>query len=296
MKLSRFISARLEDILAEWEAFARTQQPQGAHMSPLALRNHAKQILQAIALDIDTAQTPSEQDLKSKGLAAPLAAAETAASTHGTLRQLSGFSLVQLNAEFRAMRATVLRLWLPTVKELDEASTRDMIRFNETIDQALAESIVTYTDRSSRSRDTFLAILGHDLRSPLSTMAMAGEYLALRGLDETQTREVGARVRRSAATMTAMVNDLLEYARSQLGGNLPIRPRRARSAAGHWKTWRSRIRIAGSSSPWRATCTAASTATACSSCSRTCSTTPCNTAGPASRSTCAPRAPRPTWC
>ena len=225
MKLSRFISARLEDILAEWEAFARTQQPQGAHMSPLALRNHAKQILQAIALDIDTAQTPSEQDLKSKGLAAPLAAAETAASTHGTLRQLSGFSLVQLNAEFRAMRATVLRLWLPTVKELDEASTRDMIRFNETIDQALAESIVTYTDRSSRSRDTFLAILGHDLRSPLSTMAMAGEYLALRGLDETQTREVGARVRRSAATMTAMVNDLLEYARSQLGGNLPIRPR-----------------------------------------------------------------------
>lgn len=223
MELSRFIGARLEDILAEWEAFARTQQPDGPHMSTLALRDHARQILCAIALDIDTAQTPGEQQLKSQGLAVPADSAETAASTHGTQRQLSGFSLVQLNAEFRALRATVLRLWLPTVRELDEVSTRDMIRFNETIDQALAESIVTYTKKAARSRDTFLAILGHDLRSPLQTMGMAGEFLAQRQVGPEQAREIGARVRRSAAAMTAMVNDLLEYARSQLGADLPVR-------------------------------------------------------------------------
>lgn len=225
MKLSRFITERLEDILEEWEAFARTQQPEGSKMSAFALRDHARQILQAIALDLETAQTASEQKLKSQGLAEPNGAVgETAAAIHGTLRQTSGFSLVQLNAEFRALRATVLRLWLPTVRELDEASTRDMIRFNETIDQALAESIVTYSEKAARSRDTFLAILGHDLRSPLQTMAMAGEALSLRGLDAEQSREVGARVRPSAAAMTAMVNDLLEYARSQLGGELPVRP------------------------------------------------------------------------
>jgi signal transduction histidine kinase len=191
-------------------------------MTPLALRDHARQMLQAIALDMDTAQSPNEQYVKSQGRATPIASSETAASSHGTLRQLRGFSLVQLNAEFRALRATVLRLWLPRVKVLDDASTRDMIRFNETIDQALAEAIVTYSEKAARSRDTFLAILGHDLRSPLQTMAMAGEYLAHRALNETLTREVGARVRRSTATMTSMVNDLLEYARSQLGGELPI--------------------------------------------------------------------------
>jgi signal transduction histidine kinase len=223
VKLSSFITAGLEDILGEWESFARTQQPEGSDMSPLALRDHARQMLTAIALDMDTAQTPGEQYRKSQGRASPDVSARTAASSHGTLRQLSGFSLVQLNAEFRALRATVLRLWLPTVRELDDASTRDMIRFNETIDQALAESIVTYTDKAARSRDTFLAILGHDLRSPLQTMGMAGEYLAQRTVGPEQAREIGARVRRSAAAMTAMVNDLLEYARSQLGADLPVR-------------------------------------------------------------------------
>lgn len=224
MKLSRFITERLEDILVEWEAFARTQQPEGSRMSATALRDHARQILQAIALDLETAQSASEQKAKSEGRAeVGVDEAETAAAIHGTLRQDSGFSLVQLNAEFRALRATVLRLWLPTLRELDEHGTRDMIRFNETIDQALAESIVTYTEKAARNRDTFLAILGHDLRSPLQTMAMAGEALSLRALDIEQSREVGARVRRSAAAMTAMVNDLLEYARSQLGGELPVR-------------------------------------------------------------------------
>ncbi len=225
LKLSTFITTRLEDILVEWESFARTQQPEGADMSSLALRDHAKQILQAIALDMDTAQTPGEQKRKSQGLADEPESADSAASTHGTLRQLSGFSLVQLNAEFRALRATVLRLWLPTVRELDEHSTRDMVRFNETIDQALAESIVTYNAKALRSRDTFLAILGHDLRSPLQTLAMAADALLRLPLDATHTREVAMHVRRSTARMTAMVHDLLDYARSQLGNEIPVLPR-----------------------------------------------------------------------
>lgn len=222
MKLSSFITQHAEDILVEWEAFARTLQPEGAEMSPLALRNHAKQILHAIALDMDTVETPSQQYQKSKGLAPVAVGAETAASTHGTLRQISGFSLTQLTAEFRALRATVLRLWLPKVTALSEDRTNDMVRFNETIDQALAEAVATFSGKASHTRDTFLAILGHDLRSPLATMAMAGDYLARRGVGTEQTMEVGARVKRSAATMNTMVNDLLEYARSQLGGEIPI--------------------------------------------------------------------------
>lgn len=224
MKLSSFITRHMEDVLVEWESFARTLQPPGAGMSPLALRNHAKQILHAIALDMDAVETPSEQYRKSQGLAPVAVGVETAASTHGALRQLSGFSLTQLTAEFRALRATVLRLWLPQVKALSTERTNDMVRFNETIDQALAEAVATYSARASRTRDTFLAILGHDLRSPLATLAMAGEFLVRPDVGTGQTLEVGARVKRSAAAMNIMVNDLLEYARSQLGSGIPIHP------------------------------------------------------------------------
>ena len=72
------------------------------------LRDHAQQILQAVALDIKTRQNPAQQLDKSQGLADDDGSAEqSAASIHGALRHASNFSLVQLSAEFRALRATV---------------------------------------------------------------------------------------------------------------------------------------------------------------------------------------------
>jgi K+-sensing histidine kinase KdpD len=99
-----------------------------------------------------------------------------------------------------------------------------MVRFNEAIDQALAESACTFSEKNAQVRDTFLAILGHDLRSPLSTMSVAGDYLTRPEVGTESTQQMGSRVKRSSATMTKMVSDLLEYARTQLSGKLPITP------------------------------------------------------------------------
>jgi signal transduction histidine kinase len=222
MRLSTFILEHITDILREWDAFARTLQTPG-EMTELALRDHARQILEAIALDISIEESPREQFDKSRGLD-PVDAG-SAASTHGTLRHVSGFSLCQLAAEYRALRATVLRLWLPQVKEFDAALAQDMVRFNETIDQALAESVLTYSDQGARTRDTFLAILGHDLRSPLSAMTMAAYMLEKQSPTPQDTRRIAATLLRSTGSMTAMVNDLLEFARLQLGGPIPVHPK-----------------------------------------------------------------------
>lgn len=222
MKLSRFIMLHLEDILTEWEAFAKTLQPASGNMSAEELRDHGKQILEQISKEIDSKQSDKEQEIKSKGLAPDANDIHTAAGIHGTVRQESGFTMLQLIAEYRAMRACVLKLWMPEIKEITEANSQDMLRFNEAIDQALAESAATFEKRAGRMRDTFLAILGHDLRSPLATMSMAGDYLTRAEVSTEGGAQVGARVKRSAATMSAMVNDLLEYARKQLGGKMPI--------------------------------------------------------------------------
>ena len=223
MKLARYIKDHLGEILAEWDAFALTLQPAAAQMSKKALRDHAQQILTAIARDIETGQSAQEQQAKSQGLAPDDPAIQTAAATHGTLREISGFTLVQLVAEYRALRATVLRLWLPLAGEFNDAVAEDVVRFNEAVDQALAESAVTYSEHANRTRDTFLAILGHDLRTPLAAISMAGELLE-RSPQANAERNVitGRRLRRSAATMSTMVNDLLEYARTQLGAEMPV--------------------------------------------------------------------------
>jgi signal transduction histidine kinase len=221
MKLYSFITEHMEEILAEWESFAQTQAPAAGEMSQLALRDHAKQILQTIALDIKTRQNPEEQRQKSQGLAAGDESESSAASIHGALRQASNFSLLQLSAEFRALRATVLRLWLPQVSAMSPTTAYEMVRFNEAIDQALAESVITYSARADQMREMFLAILGHDLRAPLATMSMAGDLLVRPDLPPDQATLIGAKVRRSARLMGSMVDDLLGYTRTQLGGGMP---------------------------------------------------------------------------
>ena len=220
MKLSSFINLHMETILAEWDAFARTLGPAATSMTDVALRDHAKQILQAVAKDIESEQSVGQQSDKSKGWQQD--ERDSAASQHGVIRQEDGFTMVQMVAEYRALRATVLRLWLPYVKHVTEETTSDMLRFNEAIDQAVAESTARYTEQAARTRDTFLAILGHDLRTPLAAMAMAGDYLTVPNVGTPKTAEVGERVKRSAAAMSSMVNDLLEYARTQLGSGIPI--------------------------------------------------------------------------
>jgi signal transduction histidine kinase len=225
LKLSRFINEHAAEIIAEWESFARTQVPAASGMSDLALRNHAEYILKAIALDIDTEQNGAQQYQKSRGQAPTTTRTESASSVHGTLRHASGFTLLQLTAEYRALRATVMRLWLPKNNQSGDETTNDIVRFNEAIDQALAESVVTYSDRVSRTRDLFLAILGHDLRAPLATMAMAGELLKRPDLDDKRRLEVGSKVDRSAILMRDMIDDLLGYARIQLGSTIPIKPK-----------------------------------------------------------------------
>ena len=225
MKLAAFITTNIEHILSEWDVFAKTLFPVSLHASPLLLRDHAREVLQELTQDIETGQSAQQQIDKSKSEPSDVDM-KSAASEHGTQREASGFTLIQLTSEYRSFRATVFRLWMPSMEPTTQDVLEDIMRFNEAIDQALAESVVTYSENADRTRDTFLAILGHDLRSPLFTMTMAGNYFTRLETGIAGAHEMGSRVSRSAASMTAMVNDLLEYARTQLGGTIPLSPAR----------------------------------------------------------------------
>jgi len=99
VRLADFILREMESILQEWEAFATTLLPASATMTRLALRDHAPQILQTIAADLSSSQTPEEQSEKSMGRAPTVPGApETAAQTHAILRAQSGFDIKQLSS------------------------------------------------------------------------------------------------------------------------------------------------------------------------------------------------------
>ena len=223
MKLSQFLIDYNAEILWDWDKFAKEAAPMGSDMSVLALRDHAEELLIGIAHNIERPESKKTQSEKSKGQLLPQDELGAAASIHGTLRQLGGFQLKEVASEFRALRASVLRLWLPLVKNMTLEFSYDITRFNEAIDEALSESINTYSDQTDRTRDTFLAVLGHDLRSPLSAISMSGEFLKKVKEGSEPIHNAGLRIVISSARMGLMINDLLEYARTQLGGHLILK-------------------------------------------------------------------------
>lgn len=223
MRLPEFIRHHVDRIVDEWEEFARSITPAAEHMDSVALRDHAKVILLAAARDMTTAQSASEQMAKAKGDGhEKTPSLDRAGASHGELRHTVGFDLVQMTSEFRHLRACVIRLWVESLDSPDVAYFQDMIRFNEAIDEALAESTAAYAEQVNRSRDIFLAILGHDLRAPLQAVSMSTEMLLRKATLEGDALACANNIKRGARHMAVMVSDLLELVRSRLGKSLPI--------------------------------------------------------------------------
>ncbi|GLU31187.1 two-component sensor histidine kinase [Trinickia caryophylli] len=193
-------------------------------MSASALRDHARQILEAVAKDISTPQTLEAQREKSRGRAPKAVdAPETAAQTHALLRARSGFTINQMAAEYRALRASVLRLWMDECRA-EAPNQDDMIRFNEAIDQALAESVAFFNEQVEQARNLLLGMLGHDMRSPLQTIQMTASYLAALNAGG-DVSDAAARLIRSGARMQSLLDDLCDFNRTKLGLGINIVPR-----------------------------------------------------------------------
>jgi signal transduction histidine kinase len=221
-RLAQFIRARAEPILGEWETFARSL-PSGGAMDVAALRDHAKEMLLVIAADLERPQSALAQNEKARGgRDAAEARDTTAAQEHGTGRAGSGFTVGQMVAEFRALRASVTRLWLADVPAEARSDLTALIRFNEAIDQAIAESVSRFSQVLARTQERFLAILSHDLRTPLGAIITSTQFMLDQGGLEEPNRTLVARASSSARRMNQMVLDLVEFTRTRLDDAIPV--------------------------------------------------------------------------
>jgi signal transduction histidine kinase len=219
MRLSEFIKANSEQIIKEWEAFAGTLSG-GTGLSRWVLRDHAEAIVKYIAENMEQHQFASEEIAKAQG-EGPSGPIERVAAVHVGLRIESGFDLVEIVAEYRALRSCVPRLWRTSDPDGFAKGAAEIVRFGEAIDQNIAEAIPYYEERENHYRDRFLGILGHDLRSPLSSISIAAGLLAAQGLDEKQQGTV-VRIQRSTQRLSRMVTDILDFARGRLGSPMPL--------------------------------------------------------------------------
>lgn len=216
MRLARFLETDREPILAAAAEYARTI-PALADTDEETLRDHLPHLLETISADLRTTQSRTQSIEKSHG-DAPEGDEVTSAQTHGLLRARRGISIEQLVAEFRALRSSILRLWLDK-HGVNEHSAEDITRFNEAIDQAVAESVQYYAQERERWRQIFLGVLGHDLRGPLNSIALTVEVMR-RGASAPP--EQTALLSRAVKRLTSLLDSLLEYNRAGFGAGMQL--------------------------------------------------------------------------
>jgi phosphoserine phosphatase RsbU/P len=72
-----------------------------------------------------------------------------------------------------------------------------------------------------RLNETFVAAVGHDLRTPLNNVVMSAELLLSHAAEPSQTRVI-ERLRNSARRMSKMIDELFDLARARLSGGIPV--------------------------------------------------------------------------
>ena len=72
-----------------------------------------------------------------------------------------------------------------------------------------------------RLREQFIAVLGHDLRTPLSAIRMSADLLETRTEDKRSLNLIAA-IRNSSMRMGVLIENILDFARGRLGGGIPV--------------------------------------------------------------------------
>jgi signal transduction histidine kinase len=87
--------------------------------------------------------------------------------------------------------------------------------------QQLARQLQEQTE-TLRLNEMFTAVLGHDLRNPLSAILMAAHMVQHQSQDEI-VRGTAQRIMMSGKRMTRMIDDMLDLARARLAGGIPLK-------------------------------------------------------------------------
>ena len=103
-------------------------------------------------------------------------------------------------------------------------------RFAKLIAMALEMQVTTDRNAATLSderatselREQFIAILGHDLRNPLQAVYASGEMIERRSSDPVIIKEFASRIKTNVKRMSALIDDVLDFARGKLGGGIGV--------------------------------------------------------------------------
>lgn len=94
--------------------------------------------------------------------------------------------------------------------------------------RARAEAAELEARTVGAQQERLVAVVSHDLRSPLSAISLSAESLRSAGAGPEQQARAVSRITASVGWMQSMISDLLEYARARHASGLPVQPQPGR--------------------------------------------------------------------
>lgn len=217
MGLALFIRENEKSIVSGWEEFAQTYLPAAAYLDRAALRDHIIGLLRFIALDLETPETEKERSDKSKGQGrkdgTPL---EGAAETHADLRKAEGFDSIEMISEFRALRASVIKLWRAEWGKTDDVLP-DLLRFNEAIDQIMTESLTRFVARFNDSESHISASLVNDIREPLMEINKTAQLILTNDKLDMDDAQLVSQIAANSLRISGFVSGMIDAVGAPLG-------------------------------------------------------------------------------
>ena len=208
--VSDFLRSQQTEIAERWEEEVRRELSSLRSMDRPVLLDHLYEFLDGLADWID-----GKTELADKAFS-------RLAEGHALQRLGYGVGLETLTREYSKLRAVLLRM-LMEVEETPE-NREQLVRLHEGMDRAINEAMHRYSTRREEVRERFVAILGHDLRDPLSTVVISAKTLAANPSLKPEHRVVASRIVRACDRMQRMINDVLDFARGHLGTGIPAYP------------------------------------------------------------------------
>lgn len=138
------------------------------------------------------------------------AAQSAAALGHGEIPVFARSGVTEVDALHAALSDAGMLLKLERDSRMQIEMERARLFESEKEARKLAEA-------QNKAKDEFLAMLGHELRNPLSALANAVSLMQIKGLDQEKTRRALGIMKRQSEHLSHIVDDLLDMSRVMSG-------------------------------------------------------------------------------
>jgi signal transduction histidine kinase len=209
--VAAYLRANKQALCAAWESEVTDQLAALRRLPRTVVIDHLPEVLAAMADWIDGHEQRAMIGFKAL------------ADGHALTRLGHGIDADTVAREYSRLRQVILRALL-SVPATSSEVREGLIRFDAAMDLAVNDAMRLYGERLAAIRDRFIAVLAHDLRSPLGSVRLSAQtLLEIEHVGDRETA-LAARVVRGADRMQRIIDTVIEFARGHIGGGIPAVP------------------------------------------------------------------------